>query len=97
MPIRSCLTLITLLLPVAVWAGSALPKGFVYLREVDPRRCGDISQGVATQEECHALALLVIEFPLRVGESLVSRSLVSETGDRAGQDSGKRHCFTPDL
>jgi zinc D-Ala-D-Ala dipeptidase len=42
MPIRTCLALITLLLPVAAWAGAALPKGFVYLREVDPTIVQDI-------------------------------------------------------
>ena len=42
MPIRSCLALAMLLLPAAAWAGSALPKGFVYLREVDPTIVQDI-------------------------------------------------------
>jgi zinc D-Ala-D-Ala dipeptidase len=42
MPIRTCLALIALLLPAAAWAGSALPRGFVYLREVDPTIVQDI-------------------------------------------------------
>jgi zinc D-Ala-D-Ala dipeptidase len=41
MPIRACLVLIALLPPAAGWAG-ALPKGFVYLREVDPTIVQDI-------------------------------------------------------
>lgn len=42
MLIRTCLALAMLLQPVAAWAGSALPKGFVYLREVDPTIVQDI-------------------------------------------------------
>jgi D-alanyl-D-alanine dipeptidase len=42
MLIRNCLALAMLLLPAAAWAGSALPKGFVYLREVDPTIVQDI-------------------------------------------------------
>jgi D-alanyl-D-alanine dipeptidase len=41
MLIRTCLALAMLLLPVAARAGS-LPKGFVYLREVDPTIVQDI-------------------------------------------------------
>jgi D-alanyl-D-alanine dipeptidase len=41
MQIRTWLALLTLLLPVAAGAG-ALPKGFVYLREVDPTIVQDI-------------------------------------------------------
>jgi D-alanyl-D-alanine dipeptidase len=42
MLIRMGLALISLLLPVAAWAGSALPRGFVYLREIDPTIVQDI-------------------------------------------------------
>jgi D-alanyl-D-alanine dipeptidase len=42
MPIRTCLILAMLLPPIAAWAGSVLPKGFVYLREVDPTIVQDI-------------------------------------------------------
>src|ERR1700688_3577849 len=42
MLIRTCLVLAMLLPPIAAWAGSALPKGFVYLREVDPTIVQDI-------------------------------------------------------
>jgi D-alanyl-D-alanine dipeptidase len=42
MLIRICLAIVVLLLPVAAWAGSILPKGFVYLREVDPTIAQDI-------------------------------------------------------
>jgi D-alanyl-D-alanine dipeptidase len=41
MLIRTCLAL-AMLLPAAVLAGSALPSGFVYLREVDPTIVQDI-------------------------------------------------------
>ena len=44
MLIRTCLVvaLAMLLSPVAAWAAAALPKGFVYLREVDPTIVQDI-------------------------------------------------------
>src|ERR1700754_4929431 len=42
MPIRTCVALMTLLPPVAAGASSALPKGFVYLREVEPTIVKDI-------------------------------------------------------
>jgi zinc D-Ala-D-Ala dipeptidase len=42
MLIRTCLVLAMLQPPIAAWAGSALPKGFVYLREVDPTIVQDI-------------------------------------------------------
>ena len=40
--IRASLVLTMLLLPAPVLAGSALPKGFVYLRDVDPTIVQDI-------------------------------------------------------
>src|SRR6478752_4052291 len=40
--IRMFLALATLLMPAAACAGSPLPKGFVYLREVDPTIVQDI-------------------------------------------------------
>src|SRR5258708_7726396 len=42
MLIRAGLVLITMLLPAAASAGSALPKGFVYLRDMDPTIVQDI-------------------------------------------------------
>ncbi len=36
------LTLITIMLPAGAWAGSALPKGFVFLRDIDPTIVQDI-------------------------------------------------------
>src|ERR1700694_1108264 len=42
MPIRAGLVLIMMLLPVPTLAGSALPKGFVYLRDIDPTIVQDI-------------------------------------------------------
>ena len=42
MLIRTWLALTMLLLPVAAWAGAALPRGFVYLRDVDPSIVQDI-------------------------------------------------------
>ena len=42
MHIRSGVTLITMMLPAAAWAGSGLPKGFVYLRDIDPTIVQDI-------------------------------------------------------
>ena len=41
-PIRAGLVLIMLLLPVPALAGSALPRGFVYLRDIDPTIIQDI-------------------------------------------------------
>jgi D-alanyl-D-alanine dipeptidase len=37
-----CLFLILMTLPLPAWAGSALPRGFVYLRNVDPSIVQDI-------------------------------------------------------
>src|SRR3979490_315729 len=42
MLIRAGLVLTMLLLPAAALAGSALPRGFVYLRDVDPTIVQDI-------------------------------------------------------
>ncbi len=42
MLIRAGLALITMMLPAAAWAASALPKGFVYLRDIDPTIVQDI-------------------------------------------------------
>jgi D-alanyl-D-alanine dipeptidase len=42
MLIRICVILAMLLPSIAAWAGSVLPKGFVYLREVDPTIVQDI-------------------------------------------------------
>jgi zinc D-Ala-D-Ala dipeptidase len=42
MPIRAGLLLIMMLLPAPASAGSALPKGFVYLRDIDPTIVQDI-------------------------------------------------------
>src|SRR5258707_12402042 len=41
MLVRTCLAIVVLLLPAAARAGS-LPRGFVYLREVDPTVVQDI-------------------------------------------------------
>jgi zinc D-Ala-D-Ala dipeptidase len=38
----ACLALIIMMLPGSAYAGSALPKGFVYLREMDPTIVQDI-------------------------------------------------------
>jgi zinc D-Ala-D-Ala dipeptidase len=40
--IRTCLVLITIMLPLPTLAGPALPKGFVYLRDTDPTIAQDI-------------------------------------------------------
>ena len=40
--IRNCVVLFAMLLPLSALAGSALPKGFVYLRDVDPTIAQDI-------------------------------------------------------
>jgi zinc D-Ala-D-Ala dipeptidase len=40
--IRACVALIIALLPASAPAGSALPKGFVYLRDIDPSIVQDI-------------------------------------------------------
>ena len=37
-----CLALILMTLPLPAWAGSVLPKGFVYLRDIDPTIVQDI-------------------------------------------------------
>jgi zinc D-Ala-D-Ala dipeptidase len=37
-----CLVLILMMLPLPAWAGSALPRGFVYLRDIDPTIVQDI-------------------------------------------------------
>src|SRR3984885_15135461 len=42
MSIRTGLVLIMMTLPLPVLAGSALPKGFVYLRDTDPTIVQDI-------------------------------------------------------
>ncbi len=42
MLIRAGLALITMMLPAQALAGSALPKGFVYLRDIDPTIVQDI-------------------------------------------------------
>src|SRR3979490_2536807 len=42
MLIRAGLVLIILMLPAPALAGSALPKGFVYLRDIDPTIVQDI-------------------------------------------------------
>jgi len=42
MSIRTCLVLIMMTLPLPALAGSALPKGFVYLRDTDPTIVQDI-------------------------------------------------------
>ena len=42
MPIRRGLVLIIMMLPALAWANSALPKGFVYLRDIDPAIVQDI-------------------------------------------------------
>jgi zinc D-Ala-D-Ala dipeptidase len=42
MLIRAGLTLIIMMLPAPALAGSALPKGFVYLRDIDPTIVQDI-------------------------------------------------------
>src|SRR5271168_4082608 len=42
MLIRAGLVLIVMLLPAPALAGSALPKGFVYLRDIDPTIVQDI-------------------------------------------------------
>ena len=41
-PIRRGLVLIIMMLPALAWANSALPKGFVYLRDIDPTIVQDI-------------------------------------------------------
>ena len=42
MPIRPSLVLIVMMLPALALASSALPKGFVYLRDIDPAIVQDI-------------------------------------------------------
>ena len=42
MLIRACLSLTNVVLPAVAVAGSALPKGFVYLRDIDPTIVQDI-------------------------------------------------------
>ena len=42
MIIRTGLVLITMTLPFSAWADSALPRGFVYLRDIDPTIVQDI-------------------------------------------------------
>jgi D-alanyl-D-alanine dipeptidase len=41
-PIRAGLVLIIMMLPAPALAGSALPRGFVYLRDIDPTIVQDI-------------------------------------------------------
>lgn len=85
--IRTCLApflaLAMMLSPVAAWAGSSLPKGFVYLREVDPTIVQDIRYAgshnfVGRPIKGYLAAECILSEPAANALKAVQRKLVSK-------------------